>query len=265
MMPKLKIKTLLLASSFFALTACGMVADLFGQSSAELNARAASAYQAKMRQERQIDLHSPTAQMVHQAFARLRPYADAMNQTGQVLQWEMTVIRSNVENAWAMPGGKMAFYTALAEKNALNEAEIAAIVGHEMAHALQEHSKKQLGGAILSSIAMQFGKEMLQSQTGMDPAFIDLGADLLQEFGLHRPYSRQHEYEADAIGMRLMAQAGYDPQAALTVWEKIRARSHGAASIAQILSTHPNHEARIAAMQKLLPANRQWYEQAQRF
>lgn len=250
------LKYWLLTVLCLSLTACGVVADLAGHDSAVLNARAAGAYQDKMRQEKQVDRRSATARTVKKVFLRLRPYADAMNETGQKLDWEMTVIRSDIENAWAMPGGKMAFYTALAEKNKLNEAEIAAIVGHEMAHVLQEHGKKQIGGALLGALAVDIGKDILQAKTGVDAPLLDFGLGLLQEFGLNRPYSRQHEYEADAIGMKLMAQAGYDPQAAISVWQKIAARSGGDSALGHILSTHPNHGARVAAMQKLLEEHR---------
>lgn len=239
---------------------CTTVADLTGNTSTALNAKANSNYQAILKQS-QIDTTSATAKAVQRAFVRLRPHADAMNDTGVKFDWQMTTIRSDIENAWAMPGGKMAFYTALAEKNNLTEGEIAAIVGHEMGHALKEHSKKQQGASVISGLAVQLGASAVQAKTGYSSNTVNKGASLLHEYGLDKPYSRNHEYEADAIGMKLMAQAGYNPQEAINVWKKMNARdSSRNTMLGNIMSTHPNNDNRIQAMQKLLPENMAIYE-----
>ncbi len=258
MMKKFSIALLTAA---LTLSGCTTVADMTGMDSKTLNAQATSQYQQILNKSK-IDTTSNTAKTVQRAFNRLRPHADALNNTGVKFDWQMTVIRDTTENAWAMPGGKMAFYTALAENYALTESEIAAIVGHEMGHALQEHSKKQMGASVLSGLAVQLGAAAVQANTGYSADAVGLGADILQRYGLDKPYSRHHEYEADATGMKLMAMAGYNPADAINVWKKMSAKSGGGSKLGSILSTHPNNSSRIQAMEKLLPENQAIYEAA---
>ena len=198
-----------------ALTGCTSVADMVGYDTATLNEDAAKSYSQviqKARGQKALDVSSPTAQRVQRVFARLRPHAERANKTGVPFNWQMNVIRSDEMNAWAMPGGKMAVYTGIVEKLKLTDAEIAAVVGHEMTHALLEHSKKALGGQVLTGL----GGSILASSTGVDGDLVGLGADLLAT----KPFSRHQESEADAGGVRLMAEAGYNPEAAVSVWEK---------------------------------------------
>lgn len=159
-------------------------------------------------------------------------------------------------------GGRMAFYTGLAENYSLTESEIAAIVGHEMAHALLEHSKKQMGANVLSSLAVQLGAATVQANTDYNPDLVNFGASMLHEYGLDKPYSYHHEYEADALSMRPMASVGYNPADAINVWKKMNAKQGGGSKVGSILSTHPNNDSRIQAMEKLLPENRAIYERA---
>lgn len=229
---KTKLSLLLTIS---AVSGCMSVAEMAGYNTAALNQEAAQHYvqivqQAKSKQV--LDVSSPTAQRVHRVFNRMRPYADQANRTGVPFQWQMNVIRSPEMNAWAMPGGKMAIYTGMVERLQLTDDEIAAVIGHEMTHALLEHSKKAIGGQML---------------TGIDGNLVGLGSDLLAD----KPFSRYQENEADAGGVRLMALAGYNPQAAISVWQKM-SRAERGGSIA-ILSTHPAHQSRIASIQKMLP------------
>lgn len=246
-----------------ALTGCSTVADITGSSSMQLNANAESSY-AKIKSVEQIETNSATARRVQAIFKRLRPYADAANETGMKFDWEIVTIRSDKLNAWAMPGGKMAVYTGIVEKLNLTDDELAAIIGHEMAHALKEHSKKQAGQQVLTGLAKKYGTQLLQAKTNINASHIDLGADLLSEYGLDKPYSRSHETEADRLGVLLMAQAGYNPQSAVTVWEKMRAQSGKSSKLLSFMSTHPGHEARIEAITKQLPEVMPIYEQAKK-
>lgn len=252
-------------ASMVAFSGCTTVADMAGYNTAALNAESAKSY-AQVKQEAQsqraIDTTSSTARRVQAVFQRLKPFAERANATGVPFQWEMTVIRSDELNAWAMPGGKMAFYTGLVEQLSLTDAEIAAVVGHEMTHALQEHSKKDVGQKVLTGLATQIGGAVLQSQTGIDSQVLSVGTDILSEYGINKPFSRSQEYEADAGGLRLMAQAGYHPEAALTVWEKMNRVNNNNNAFNAIVSTHPNNNARIAAMRKLLPEVMPVYEAA---
>ena len=122
-----------------ALAGCTSVADMVGYDTAALNEGAERNYTQvvqKARSQNALDVSSPTAQRVHRVFFRLVLYANRANRTGIPFNWQMNVIRSNELNAWAMPGGKMAVYTGMVERLQLTDDEIAAVIGHEMTHAL---------------------------------------------------------------------------------------------------------------------------------
>lgn len=256
--------SVLILSSLIALSGCASVAEMAGYDSATLNSASAKNYN-KIQQQAQakkvIDTTSSTAKRIQTVFKRMKPFANQANTTGVPFDWEMTVIREETLNAWAMPGGKMAFYTGMVEKLNLSDAEIAAVVGHEMTHALLEHGKKDAGQKVLTNVAMNIGALVLQSQ-GINTDAISIGSSLLSEFGIDKPYSRTQEYQADAGGLRLMAQAGYNPQAAISVWEKMNKVNDNNNALNAIISTHPNNNARIDAMKKLLPEVLPIYEAA---
>lgn len=114
--------------------------------SSSINQQSASSYVQIIGQAEAkgvVDKSSPTAKRIHKIFKKMRPYADKENNTGQVFTWQLNVIKSKEMNAWAMPGGKMVFYTGLVDNLKLTDDEIATVMGHEMAHALKEHGKKK--------------------------------------------------------------------------------------------------------------------------
>lgn len=260
-----KTLTTVLLAALFSVSGCTTVAEMAGYNTAALNAESAKNY-AQVKQEarskRAVDTQSATARRIQTVFQRMRPFAEQANKTGVPFDWEMTVIRSDELNAWAMPGGKMAFYTGLVEKLNLNDAEIAAIVGHEMTHALAEHSKKDVGQKVLTGLATEIGGSILQANTGIDSRVLGVSTSILSEYGIDKPFSRSQEYEADAGGLRLMAQAGYNPEAALTVWDKMNKVNDNNNTLNSIISTHPNNNDRIAAMRKLLPEVMPVYQNA---
>lgn len=260
-----KTLTAVLLVALFSVSGCTTVAEMAGYNTAALNAESAKNY-AQVKQEarskRAVDTQSATARRIQAVFQRMRPFAEQANKTGVPFDWEMTVIRSDELNAWAMPGGKMAFYTGLVEKLNLNDAEIAAIVGHEMTHALAEHSKKDVGQKVLTGLATEIGGSILQANTGIDSRVLGVSTSILSEYGIDKPFSRSQEYEADAGGLRLMAQAGYNPEAALTVWDKMNKVNDNNNTLNSIISTHPNNNDRIAAMRKLLPEVMPVYQNA---
>lgn len=252
-------KTLSILALSVALGACNVV------DSANLNAQSAQQYAAtisKAQSAKLIDNSSQTAKRVQAVFQRLLPHADAANQTGQKFNWEMNVIRSDELNAWAMPGGKMAVYTGIVEKLNLTDDEIAAIVGHEMAHALLEHSKKEANRNVGMQLGAQLGSAILQATTGVDGQLVNAGIDLAANLGVDKPFSRSAEKEADLGGLRLMAQAGYHPQAAVTVWTKMNQVSNNNNILTGILSTHPTNNTRIKVIQEELPKVMPIYQKA---
>lgn len=250
--------------SFFAagavtLSGCSTLADFAGADTATLNATAAQSYNQMVQEARaknQLDTSSSTYRRVNTVFNRLRPYADQMNQTGVKFDWQLTVLKSDQINAYVAPGGKVVVYTGIVNKLNLTDAEIAAVMGHEMVHALEEHAKSKIGAQALTGLALNVGKAYAGDAIGsLGSAALDLGAQV----GVGLPYSRSLESRADQGGLILMARAGYDPQAAITLWEKMN-KLEGAGG-SSWLSTHPSNGERIAAMRKNLPAAQAIYNQ----
>lgn len=247
----------LILFSTFLLNAC--------VNSASINQEAASSYSqemSKMRQKGEIDTHSATAQRIHAVFKKMVPYADQQNHTGEKFAWQLNVIKSNELNAWAMPGGKMAFYTGLVDRLKLNNDEIATVMGHEMAHALKEHGKAKANFGLATGIAAQLGHVALSTVIGEQASGLAIG--LTKDFALDKPYSRSAETEADEVGLMLMARSGFNPQAAPGLWDKMKQASGGSkGTLDALASTHPTDEARQENLRRLLPEAMRLYQQAQ--
>ena len=170
--------------------------------------------------------------------------------------WEVHVIKSNELNAHVFPGGKIVFYSGIIDRLSLTDAEIAAIMGHEMAHALREHTRERLS----REVATQTGIGIAGSVLGLSQGQTQL-AGLAGDLGISRPHSRTQETEADLMGLELMARAGYDPNAAVSLWRKMQSAG-GRGEPPQFLSTHPVSSTRIATIQSLLPRVMPLYQQS---
>ncbi|MDK4545318.1 M48 family metallopeptidase [Kingella kingae] len=257
---KFKIKLLACVTAITLSQAACNVID-----SASLNQQAAQAYRQTVSQaqgERKVDTTSSTARRIQAVFQKMKPFATAANQTGQVFNWEMTVIRSDELNAWAMPGGKMVFYTGMVEKLKLTDDEIAAVVGHEMTHALLEHSRKEANRNVGIQLGAQLGTALLAGATGVSTDVVGTGVGLLTDLGLDKPFSRDAEREADLGGLKLMAQAGYNPEAAVSVWQKMNRENDNNNALVKVLSTHPTNNDRIELIRRELPNVLPLYSQA---
>jgi predicted Zn-dependent protease len=169
-------------------------------------------------------------------------------------KWSVAVIDEPTLNAWCMPGGKMAIYTGIVSKLKLTDDEIAQIMGHEIAHALLGHGRERMSRAI----AMQGGMQLGSILAGRDLTVLAPVADI----ALTLPNSRAGESEADRYGIELAARAGFDPHAAIKLWEKMQAASSNGPP--QFLSTHPAPVNRIQALNALLPEMMPIYEKARR-
>ena len=230
-----------------------------GADTASLNVVATEGFNktvAEARTKGALDTSSSTYKRINAVFNRLKPYADQMNQTGTRFDWQLAVLKADTVNAYVAPGGKVVFYTGIVNKLKLTDAEIAAIMGHEMVHALEEHAKQKIGANALTNLALNIGLSAAGSNVGqLGTAAAQLGSQI----GIGLPYSRSLESQADQGGLMLMAKGGYDPQAAITLWQKMNAESGSGKSA--FLSTHPSNSQRIEAMRKNLPAAQAVYRQ----
>ena len=227
-------------------------------SSKEVNQSAAQAYDqvlAAADKKGQVNQDPVLLERVRRVSKRLIPQTGVFRADAPGWDWEVNLISSKELNAWVMPGGKIAFYTGLIERLKLTDDEIAAIMGHEIAHALREHGRERASQAMAQGIALSiFGAVAGVSRGGMDLT------QLVLNVTLNLPNSREHETEADRIGVELAARAGYDPRAAVNVWEKMARAADGQPP--QILSTHPAPATRIADLKVYAARVMPLYEQA---
>ncbi len=169
-------------------------------------------------------------------------------------QWQFTVLESNIENAFCLPGGKVAVYTGIM-KRMRNEAELAFVVGHEIGHAIARHGGEKLSRSTLISL----GGTLVSLGVGDDAAAIyGIGTSL----GVQLPFSRSNESEADKIGLILMARAGYNPKAAVQFWSRF-SQGNKSSAVSNFLSTHPCDEKRIANMNSLMSIAEAEYRKCQ--
>lgn len=230
-------------------------------SSEEMDKSAAVAYQKVLQQESgkgNVNRDPQQVARVRQIATRIIPHTAVFRKDAPGWKWEVNVITSPEINAWCMPGGKIAFYTGILEKLQLTDDEAAAIMGHEIAHALREHGRERASQQLATSL----GAGMVGAVLGIGQG----GADLVGMVGqvtFLLPYSRLHETEADRMGVELAARGGYDPRAAIALWQKM-AKISGGGGPPALLSTHPSNEERIKDLggfsQRVLPL----YEQARK-
>jgi predicted Zn-dependent protease len=198
-----------------------------------------------------LDRNAAQVQRVQAITKKLAAQVAAFRPDAAKWPWEVHVLSLNEVNAWCMPGGKMAIYTGLIDKLNATDDEIAAVMGHEISHALREHARER--------ISRQMGTQMAVGIAGALFGIGELGqglGNMVADVTLNLPNSRTHEVEADRMGVELAARAGYDPRAAISLWEKMAKNSSGGQP-PKWLSTHPSHEDRISDLRaysaKVLP------------
>ena len=186
----------------------------------------------------------------------------ALGQSGTKYTWEFKVLESPEANAFALPGGKVAVYSGMF-KHVSGDAELAAVIGHEIGHVMARHGAErmshdmaaQTGGIIVSTVLRQSGSSQMDLWLQAYGVAANVGAIL--------PYSREHEYEADYLGMIYMAKAGYNPNAALSFWNKF-ADSKQESALAEFLSTHPMGSHRVAEMKRRMPEAMSHYNKSRK-
>lgn len=164
-------------------------------------------------------------------------------------KWEYNLVNDKTVNAWCMPGGKIVFYTGILPI-AENETAIAAIMGHEVAHALANHGQQRMSAGMLQQAGAVAGNIAIQDEE--DRNLFNQAYGVGSTVGVMLPFSRSHESEADSIGLYLMAVAGYNPFEAAELWKRMKANSGGQAP-PEFLSTHPSSDSRITEITRLAP------------
>ena len=223
--------------------------QLFLLPSAQINSASGEAYaQTKREAEAKGVLDQDPAQVerVQAITKRLIPVTATFKTEAPGWEWESHVIESEELNAYCMPGGKIIFYSGIIRSLKLSDAEMAAIMGHEVAHALREHGRERMSEALIEQGALGF----LNAAGILDAKFVPV-LHALANLMITLPHGRGQESEADIVGLELMARAGYDPRAAVTLWQKMSAAS--GAHPPEVLSTHPADATRIAGIEAHLP------------
>lgn len=199
----------------------------------------------------------PQLQRLRAIAQRLVPFAAQWNPRARDWRWEVNLIGSKQINAFCMPGGKIAFYTGILDQLQLTDDEVAMVMGHEMAHALREHARAQMAKSQATNIGLRLGAQLLGLGDWSNVA-ANLGGQLLS-----LKFSRGDEGDADLVGLEMAARAGYDPQAAVTLWRKMGEATGDKGGLA-FLSTHPSGPDRIRELQGNVPKVQGLYAAARR-
>ncbi|RZU45151.1 peptidase M48-like protein [Fluviicoccus keumensis] len=226
--------------------------------SAQVDAMALQSYRGELddaKKKNSLNTDRATLERIRRIGDRLVPQTAVFRPDAVRWSWEVNLQTKAELNAYCAPGGKIMFFTGIIDQLKLTDDEIAAIMGHEIAHALREHGRERISEAY----AQQAGMTLLAVLTNMDSR----KAALLQTattLGLTLPHSRGQESEADVMGVELMARAGYDPRASISLWKKMATASKGAPPA--FLSTHPSGSQRIEELQARMATVLPLYEAA---
>ncbi len=189
---------------------------------------------------------------------RIEPQTKTFRPDAPDWKWEVNLINSSELNAFCMPGGKIIFYSGLIRQLNLTDEEIAVVMGHEISHALREHSREQVSQALAAQSAIGLGAALF----GFGQGSADIAGVLYQSLVATR-FSRTDENEADRMGLELSARAGYDPRAGVTLWQKMLKANSGSTPLV-FLSTHPTEASRVQQIEELLPTVLPLYKAARR-
>ncbi|KFI07300.1 M48 family metallopeptidase [Massilia sp. BSC265] len=216
----------------------------------QLNEAAAQQYAQMMSQAQQkgvlLPQSHPEVQRLRAIAKRIIPHTTRWNQDATQWQWQVNLIDSKDVNAFCMPGGRIGFFTGILTSLKLTDDEVAAVMGHEIAHALREHSREKMAKQGLTNLGARVGGALISGIFGIDPNITGTVASYGAQFaGLK--FSRDDEREADLVGLDISSRAGYDPRAGIALWRKMAALNQRAPI--ELLSTHPGGETRIRDMQ----------------
>ena len=218
------------------------------------------AYQQVIQKEQGKVNNEPTLERrVEEITGRLVAQAVKYRPETEQWKWEVVVIdEPETLNAWAMAGGKMAIYTGIINKLRLSDDEIAQIMGHEIGHALAKHTAERMSVATAQQLGLQVAASLLGSGSMTNQMALQAAA-IATTVGVQLPNSRKQESEADRIGIELAAKAGYDPNAAVSLWQKM-IEATGQRGKSDFLSTHPAGEKRIESLSAMVPQMMPYYQ-----
>ena len=226
----------------------------------QMSAQAYAKTLAKAKKAATLNIDKALYKRVNTISQRLIAQVNIFRPDAAKWAWEVNVEKNDQLNAYCMPGGKIMVYSGLVEKIKATDDELAAVIGHEIAHALREHGRERMSQAYLQ----EFGLRALSAFVGGGIAGTATmqGANLGSQLFFALPNGREQERESDRIGLELAARAGYNPDAAVTLWQKMSANNNGAPP--EFLSTHPANNNRIADLKALSPKVRPLYLAAKR-
>jgi predicted Zn-dependent protease len=207
--------------------------------------------------ESRLSSNSSLTEMVRRCGNRIAAVAERPD-----FEWEFNVIADPQANAFALPGGKVAFYEGILPI-CKDETGVAVVMGHEVAHAIARHGGERISTAMVTQFGVETAAAMLGGDDPQTQEIVRAGLGIGAHVGVTLRYSREHESEADYIGLMLMAKAGYDPRVAPGFWKRMAAQSPGSAGF-EWLSTHPHHDTRVEQLEGWLPEAIKHYEASQK-
>ncbi|MBK5278947.1 MAG: M48 family metallopeptidase [Bacteroidia bacterium] len=253
---------------FLAVYGCATVAvtgrkQLSLVSSDEINAMAAAQYREVIAKG-PLSTNKEQTQMIKTVGVRIQKaverYMDSKGASAQLagFKWEFNLIQDDkTVNAWCMPGGKVAFYTAILPI-CKDEAGIAVVMGHEVAHAIANHGRERMSQGLVQQIGLSTLGAAMGADPGLTSQIFQQAVGMGSQVGM-LSFSRNHESEADHIGLIFMSMAGYDPEQAPIFWERMSALS-GGQKPPEFLSTHPADETRISDLKGWMPEALGYYK-----
>ena len=172
-------------------------------------------------------------------------------------RWEYYLVEDPEMNAWCMPGGKIVVYTGILPM-IKSEAELAIIMGHEVSHALLNHGKQRMSQAVLLNLGSLALSTAVENKSTKAKRNYELAYGIGTQIGLTLPFSRKHEFEADKFGLIWAAMSGYDPNEAITLWERMNEENGG--KVPEFFQTHPSELNRISALKNTMPEALKYYK-----
>lgn len=252
-MKRLLLKRLCLFSVFAILFGCATGPTFFSES---YLARMASSQFAEIKEQIPISNDPEGTAQVNRVSSRM---ARALGNEMPEADWEYVLFEEASANAFAMPGGKIAVFSGLLDLIGSDD-ELAAVIGHEIAHVLLQHANQRMSAEVLRAVGGIVAATTTKDMDEDDRALLLAAYGLGTQVGIMLPYSRAHETQADRLGLIIAARAGYDPRAAVDFWQKMEAASQGGAP--EFLSTHPSYATRRETLLEAMPEALRLYDNA---